>query len=75
MELNQKSLRLYGFFDPWKEQKKVENEASLKKLHGRLQWIDQIEDENEKWTAIIKGVLAGIFFFDLLLYDIHKISV
>lgn len=62
LELNQRSLRLYGFSDPWKEQKKLENEASLKKLHARLQWLDQIKDENEKWTAIIKGVLAGNMF-------------
>lgn len=62
LELNQKSLKLYGFSDPWKEQKKLENEASLKKLQARLQLLDQIEDMNEKWTAIIKGVLAGNMF-------------
>ncbi|KAL1379604.1 hypothetical protein pipiens_014773 [Culex pipiens pipiens] len=62
LELNQKSLRLYGFSDPWKEQKKLENEASLKKLPARLQWLDQVDDINAKWTAIIKGVLAGNMF-------------
>lgn len=71
LELNQKSLRLYGFSDPWKEQKNLENEASLKKLPARLQWLDQVDDINAKWTAIIKGVLAGNYLY-LKHYDIIR---
>lgn len=57
--MNETSLRLFGFDDPWREQKKVENQASITKLSSRLDYIDQIEDTRAKWTEIIKGVLAG----------------
>ncbi|XP_062563734.1 4'-phosphopantetheine phosphatase isoform X2 [Armigeres subalbatus] len=62
LELNETSLRRFGFDDPWKEQKRVENKASIKKLSSRLQYIDQIVDTRTKWTEIIKGVLAGNMF-------------
>lgn len=62
LELNEASLRLYGFDDPWKDQKRLENEASVKKLSARLHRIDRLEDPAEKWTEIIKGVLAGNMF-------------
>ncbi|XP_055626983.1 4'-phosphopantetheine phosphatase [Toxorhynchites rutilus septentrionalis] len=62
LELNEASLRLYGFDDPWKEQKRLENEASLKRLKYRLQRIDLLKDTNAKWMEIIKGVLAGNMF-------------
>ncbi|XP_055531557.1 4'-phosphopantetheine phosphatase [Wyeomyia smithii] len=62
LELNEASLRLYGFDDPWKEQKRIENEASIKKLSSRLQRLDELEDTVARWTEIIKGVLAGNMF-------------
>lgn len=62
LELNETSLRRFGFDDPWKEQKQFENEASIKKLGSRLEYIDQIADSRTKWTEIIKGVLAGNMF-------------
>lgn len=62
LELNETSLRRFGFDDPWKDQKKLENQASIKKLSSRLEYIDQIVDTRTKWTEIIKGVLAGNMF-------------
>lgn len=60
LELNETSLRRFGFEDPWKEQKQLENQASIKKLSSRLQYIDQLADTGATWTEIIKGVLAGM---------------
>ncbi|XP_013107696.1 4'-phosphopantetheine phosphatase isoform X2 [Stomoxys calcitrans] len=62
LELNDKHLRLYGFPDPWLEQKKTENEAALKLLAERLQEIDDIAEHRERWTELVKGVLAGNMF-------------
>ncbi|XP_075153398.1 4'-phosphopantetheine phosphatase [Haematobia irritans] len=62
LELNDKHLRLYGFPDPWLEQKKSENEAALALFAERLQEIDDIVGERERWIELVKGVLAGNMF-------------
>ncbi|XP_055600819.1 4'-phosphopantetheine phosphatase [Uranotaenia lowii] len=62
LELNESSLRAYGFDDPWKEQKKIENDASIRQLSARLQQIDELKGSNDKWIEIVKGVLAGNMF-------------
>lgn len=62
LELNDKHLRLYGFQDPWLDQKKSENEAALDLFHKRIQEIDDIQETQEKWIELVRGVLAGNMF-------------
>lgn len=62
LELNDKHLRLYGFADPWLDQKKSENEAALALFAQRLQEIDDIVDTRQRWIELVKGVLAGNMF-------------
>ncbi|XP_058465678.1 4'-phosphopantetheine phosphatase isoform X2 [Malaya genurostris] len=62
LELNESTLRMFGFDDPWKEQKLIENSGSIKKLNARLHHLDQLENSTVKWIEIVKGVLAGNMF-------------
>ncbi len=56
------SFRSNGFDDPWKEQKKIENDQSIKLLASRLTEIDNINVEDERWIELFRGVLAGNLF-------------
>ncbi|XP_058831770.1 4'-phosphopantetheine phosphatase [Topomyia yanbarensis] len=62
LELNESTLRMFGFDDPWKDQKRIENSGSIRKLNARLQQLDQLESMTGKWIEIVKGVLAGNMF-------------
>lgn len=64
LDLIQGSLRHYGFEDPWREKKRLENEIALREFKARLDEVDQIEDAEAKWTELIKGVLAGTCLHD-----------
>lgn len=60
LEVIESALRKFGFDDPWKEQKTIENKASIGMLKPRLQQLDSIASRREKWTEIVRGVLAGM---------------
>ncbi|XP_035919214.1 4'-phosphopantetheine phosphatase-like [Anopheles stephensi] len=62
LEVIESGLRKFGFDDPWKEQKTIENKASVGLLKHRLQQLDSIASEREKWTELVRGVLAGNMF-------------
>ncbi|XP_053673880.1 4'-phosphopantetheine phosphatase [Anopheles nili] len=62
LEVIESALKKYGFDDPWKEQKTIENKASLGLLKHRLDQLDNIVCEREKWMEIVRGVLAGNMF-------------
>ncbi|XP_073826676.1 4'-phosphopantetheine phosphatase [Musca autumnalis] len=62
LELIDKHLRLYGFPDPWLEQKKSENEVALGLFAERIHEIDSITDSRKRWIELVKGVLAGNMF-------------
>uniref|UniRef100_A0A6E8W1R1 4'-phosphopantetheine phosphatase n=1 Tax=Anopheles coluzzii TaxID=1518534 RepID=A0A6E8W1R1_ANOCL len=62
LEVIESALRKFGFDDPWKEQKTIENKASIGMLKPRLQQLDSIASRREKWTEIVRGVLAGNMF-------------
>ncbi|XP_035909855.1 4'-phosphopantetheine phosphatase-like isoform X1 [Anopheles stephensi] len=62
LEVIESGLRKFGFDDPWKEQKTIENKASVGLLKQRLQQLDSIASEREKWTELVRGVLAGNMF-------------
>lgn len=62
LELNESCLRNNGFFDPWKEQKQIENEASIKRLRDRLTELDELKCSSKKWEELVKGLLAGNMF-------------
>uniref|UniRef100_A0A182NNS0 Damage-control phosphatase ARMT1-like metal-binding domain-containing protein n=1 Tax=Anopheles dirus TaxID=7168 RepID=A0A182NNS0_9DIPT len=62
LEVIESGLRKFGFDDPWKEQKAIENKASIRLLKHRLQQLDNLTSERERWTEIVRGVLAGNMF-------------
>ncbi|CAG4923601.1 unnamed protein product [Colias eurytheme] len=62
LDINETCLRAQGFFDLWKQQKKIENEAALANLASRLVEIDAFVDERQRWIALCSGVLAGNMF-------------
>lgn len=62
LEVMESSLRRYGFDDPWKEQKTIENKASVGLLKQRLLQLDTISSGREKWIEVVRGVLAGNMF-------------
>ncbi|XP_036328282.1 4'-phosphopantetheine phosphatase-like [Rhagoletis pomonella] len=62
LELNETQLRLFGFADPWQQQKQLENTAALAALKKRLEELDAIDDNAARWTELVRGVLAGNMF-------------
>lgn len=58
LDLHEDCLRLFGFTDPWKAQKQLENDFAIARLSDRLQEIDKLEAD-ERWTEICRGMLAG----------------
>lgn len=62
LKLNETMLRRYGFTDPWLRQKQQENAAAKARLKQRLQEIDDIANEDARWTELVRGVLAGNMF-------------
>uniref|UniRef100_A0AAG5DXS3 4'-phosphopantetheine phosphatase n=1 Tax=Anopheles atroparvus TaxID=41427 RepID=A0AAG5DXS3_ANOAO len=62
LEVMESSLKRHGFYDPWKEQKSIENKASVCLLKQRLIQLDTISCDREKWIEVIRGVLAGNMF-------------
>lgn len=62
LELNDKLLRIHGFDDLWLDCKKTENVAALQLFNNRLKEIDAIEDHDERWFQLVRGVLAGNMF-------------
>lgn len=49
-----------GFDDPWRDQKRLANLTSLKILKPRLECIDNIQNPDERWIELFRGILAGI---------------
>ncbi|KPI93421.1 PREDICTED: pantothenate kinase 4 [Papilio xuthus] len=62
LDINETCLRSQGFFDLWKQQKKYENDTALASLRSRLNEIDALPTERQRWTEICRGVLAGNMF-------------
>lgn len=62
MQINEKLLNKYGFFDVWKFQKKEENKAAILSLSERLETIDAIKELRCRWENIFWGLLAGNVF-------------
>lgn len=62
LEMNETLLRRYGFTDPWLKQKKTENTAAITLLQARLEEIDAVENISQRWTELVRGVLAGNMF-------------
>lgn len=61
LEISDSCLRLNGFTDPWMEEKRTENAASLRQLEARLAELDQF-DAQERWIQLFKGIFAGNIF-------------
>ncbi|XP_054744256.1 4'-phosphopantetheine phosphatase [Anastrepha obliqua] len=62
LELNETQLRLFGFPDPWHQQKQLENTAAIAALKKRFEELDDIDDNALRWTELVRGVLAGNMF-------------
>ncbi|XP_052864917.1 4'-phosphopantetheine phosphatase [Anopheles cruzii] len=62
LNIIESALKMHGFDDPWKEQKAIENNASVSLLKQRLHQLDALACDREKWTEVVRGVLAGNMF-------------
>lgn len=62
LELNESCLRLHGFNDPWYEDKKLENIASISRFNSRLEELDKYTNPDDKWLELFRGLLAGKTF-------------
>ncbi|KAH8413048.1 hypothetical protein KR009_007741 [Drosophila setifemur] len=62
LKLNETMLRRFGFSDPWLSQKKIENASAVARLKQRLQELDSLQDQDSRWTELVRGVLAGNMF-------------
>ncbi|XP_077293741.1 4'-phosphopantetheine phosphatase isoform X2 [Arctopsyche grandis] len=62
LDLKENCLRSQKFDDLWLKQKATENDAALNKLSDRLKEIDSIDEEDNKWTELCNGLLAGNMF-------------
>lgn len=49
----------FGFFDVYSIEKREENKLGLELLAERCQFIDSIQDANERWHEVFRGLLAG----------------
>ncbi|XP_066159104.1 4'-phosphopantetheine phosphatase isoform X1 [Euwallacea fornicatus] len=61
LDFNEENLRVH-FKDAWRLQKETETRQALTHFRERIDEIDLINDFNEKWLELIKGVLAGNVF-------------
>lgn len=62
LNINETMLRRYGFTDPWLSQKKLENASAVANLKERLKELDSLQDQDARWTELVRGVLAGNMF-------------
>lgn len=61
LELHENCLRLFGFSDPWREQKAVENAFAISRFRDRIDVIDSLgEQGDERWITLCNGLLAGV---------------
>lgn len=52
-------MSVFNFFDVYSNEKREENRLGLECLTERLEFINQIKTEEEKWYHLFKGILAG----------------
>ncbi|KAI9592048.1 fumble-domain-containing protein [Syncephalis fuscata] len=62
LDLRERCLHEFGFFDVFEPVKRREVDASINTLPGILKQVDAITDIREKWTLLINNVLAGNMF-------------
>lgn len=62
LEINEDNLRANNFKDAFEYQKEQENVLALKNFEDRINQLDEINNSDEKWEEVIKGVLAGNVF-------------
>lgn len=55
-------LKQHGFEDLWFAQKEKETEVAVRALRGRLDLVDALEDFEERWCELAKGLAAGNVF-------------
>lgn len=59
LELHESCLRLFGFSDPFRAQKELENKFAISRFRDRIEEIDRLESGDDRWTEICNGILAG----------------
>ncbi|KAJ8985488.1 hypothetical protein NQ317_015027 [Molorchus minor] len=62
LEFIEDTLRANHFSDAWSLQKETESAKALDEFEERICYIDSINNFEEKWLELIKGVLAGNVF-------------
>jgi hypothetical protein len=59
LEMREHCMSEFNFFDVYSYEKRDENRCGLEYLVERLDFINGIESEEEKWYNLFKGILAG----------------
>jgi hypothetical protein len=62
LQLNERLLNKYGFFDVWRLQKLEENTKALALLGPRLEKVAAIADQRQRWENLFYGLLASNIF-------------
>ncbi|CAF0848455.1 unnamed protein product [Brachionus calyciflorus] len=59
LDLREHCMAEFQFFDVYSNEKRDENKHGLELLGNRLDYIENINDLNEKWKELFRGFLAG----------------
>jgi hypothetical protein len=62
LQLNERLLNKYGFFDVWRLQKLEENSKALSLLGARLEKVAAISEPRTRWETLFWGLLASNIF-------------
>lgn len=59
LDLREHCMAEFQFFDVYSKEKREENKQGLELLDGRLNYIENIQNMEQRWLEIFKGFLAG----------------
>lgn len=62
LECQEDIFRANGFNDYWLAQKEKETSVALHEFPERINFIDSIDNIDDKWTELVVGILAGNVF-------------
>ncbi|OQR70041.1 pantothenate kinase 4-like [Tropilaelaps mercedesae] len=59
LDMREQCLLEYGFVDPYMVEKHQESVQALQDFQGRIQFVDSIHNDKERWHELIIGLLQG----------------
>lgn len=62
LEFNEQILRDNNFTDAWLSQKQSETDAAFLEFANRIEFIDGLEQFEDRWLELSKGIVAGNMF-------------